>query len=246
MLVAGVGQLLALSLQGLILAGVFALTLTLVIGWIAGSGFIRDHSLWDVHCWGQIWAVFHVAIPFILGVSLGIIGLWSWIITAPIGLALLALARFGWTAENVLRWHPLAFDEQAFWPIPGWRWLVRQTLLAGGQTWLMHASAHPAYARPCLKVLEAQAQTPIAHELLWALSSSTAGTALLSKAAQQLDHPPRLLVAYEKLANASADNRRFESLRPASVSGDCIPSKWSCTCRVVRSLPYDLGRHYMG
>lgn len=113
----------------------------------------------------------------------------------------------GVAPQRVLPFHPMFYDELLLLPLPGLRFLLVRACradMAVGGAWLLRVAEHPsqggAALRAIAQILRANDHT---HPLLFWLSTSAAGIALLERFVNTHSRPQPLITAYIAFAHVT-------------------------------------------
>jgi hypothetical protein len=143
-------------------------------------------------------------VPACAGLAIGLLRPLSYLWEALLSLSLALAARLGVSPLRLLRFHPVSYDDLCLLPLPGLTSLLvrgcASDLEAGGD-WLLYVARHQGQRRAALRaVARAPYDLRLAHPLLFWLSTSSEGAALLNAMVERggTQHP--LIAAYASFA----------------------------------------------
>jgi hypothetical protein len=138
--------------------------------------------------------------PAGIGLALGLVRLLSYLWEAPWSMLLWLAARLGAPIEWLRALHPASYDELCLLPLPGLSgMLVRacETDLEAGGDWLLDVARHLGQSGAAGRAIACMVRGGrLAHPLLFWLSTSAPGAALLRDIAERSDRPDPLIEAY--------------------------------------------------
>ncbi len=147
-------------------------------------------------------------VPFCAGLTVGLIRLLSYLWELPLSLALALAAHLGASPTQLLLLHPASYDDLCLLPLPGLSDLLVRSCAADldvGGEWLLRIARHSAQCRAAGRaIVRAVRQGRIAHPLLFWLSTSPEGPALLNSMAEQERGQHTLVAAYATFAGVAA------------------------------------------
>lgn len=160
-------------------------------------------------------------LPALIGVTLGVVRVLSWLWEAGWSTVLVLARRAGVSLHTIRRLHPVSFDELSLLPLPGLALLLADAYRSNsafGIAWLLEVEQHNGQRRAVgWAVRRIIKDTAHAHSLLFALSITSEGIALLRRLTQQPGCPSAIR-AYVMLNNVAE------------------PGAWPTTGTAVRTL----------
>ena len=169
------------------------------IRWVAGIGtLVIAVAMW----WASDRSVEEIVLlsSFWVGMSIGVLRLFSYLWEVPLGLGLGLAARLGVPASRLLPFHPARYDELCLLPLPGLGVLLAHTG-THGPDWILRLARHPTQFRAAWRTVEhLVCQGRHAHGLLLQLSIEVEGVALLRAIVDETGRPHPLTAAYAALA----------------------------------------------
>lgn len=142
---------------------------------------------------------------FAVGIGASMVRPLSWLWQAPLSGGLAVAGRLGVRASTLRLFHPVTFDELGLLPLPGLRTTLAHactTELEVGGGWLLEVARHPGWRATASAALRTILQDGRhSHPVLFWLSTSDEGAALLRATVQQRPSPNPLLAAYAAFAS---------------------------------------------
>lgn len=139
-------------------------------------------------------------VPVLLGFALGLPRPFSYLWQMPLSLTLALVARLGLLpATRLLKVHPVNLDELVLLPLPGLTGLLVRACqqdVPNGTAWLLHVAAHPSQGWLARQALARLAAGPVAHQVLFWLSTEPEGVRWLQRLAANVARPHPLIAAY--------------------------------------------------
>jgi hypothetical protein len=147
--------------------------------------------------------------PMCLGFAAGLLRPVSYVCEAIVSLALLAAARAGASPLRLLALHPANVDDLSLLPLPGLGSLLVRAFAADadeGGEWILRVARHAGQHQAVRWVVAGSVvKGALAHPLLFWLSTSDGGVALLRDLADRPRLPHPLIAAYAAIgATATA------------------------------------------
>jgi hypothetical protein len=143
-------------------------------------------------------------VPFLLGLAGGLLRPLSWLWEALLSVVLAIAGMSGVSITRLRRLHPATMDELCLLPLPGLRALLVRACAAdreAGAEWLLEVAGHLGQRRAALAALHTLIRRRAhAHPLLFWLSTSPEGAALLRALAERAPQPHPLIAAYAAFA----------------------------------------------
>jgi len=142
---------------------------------------------------------------FAAGIGASMLRPLSWLWQALLSAGLAVAGRLGVHVSALRTLHPVTFDELGLLPLPGLRATLAHactTELEAGGEWLLEVARHPGWRATASAALRTILQSGRhSHPVLFWLSTSDAGAALLSATIQQRLYANPLLTAYAAFAS---------------------------------------------
>lgn len=146
--------------------------------------------------------------PVCAGLAAGLLRPLSYVWEAGVSVALLAASWLGVPAIQLLRFHPVRYDDLCLLPLPGLPRLLACACATDrdlGGEWLLRVARHSGQRRAAIQAINCiLKQQNLAHPLLFWLSTSADGAALLRDLAEQSSKPQPLICAYAAFASTTA------------------------------------------
>jgi hypothetical protein len=200
-----------LLLLGMWLGGGLAVLLILhkrqdeaaTVRWVvAGGALAIGAALW----WSQPLRAGEALLfaPACVGLAVGLLRPLSYLWQAPLSLGLAFAARLGAAPLRLLPLHPASYDDLCLLPLPGLSGLLVRSCItdleAGGE-WLLRIAQHPGQRRAVEWAIDRTVrQGRLTHPLLFWLSTSDEGIAVLRVMVGRERQPHALISAYAAFA----------------------------------------------